>query len=108
VFANVTVSVGMRDCAFERSQSNALAIYDGTVVHQPRLHRTALEGVPDGSRYNPVADGPPIHGHAGCRLSTRRVSDPCAEAARRVPDLDGSVPSITVVEKWFTEFANKR
>lgn len=29
-------------------------------------------------------------------------------AARRVPDPDGSVPSITVVQNWFTEFANKR
>ena len=29
-------------------------------------------------------------------------------AARRVADPDGSVPSITVVQNWFTEFANKR
>jgi hypothetical protein len=29
-------------------------------------------------------------------------------AARRVADPDGSVPSITVVKNWFTEFANKR
>ena len=29
-------------------------------------------------------------------------------AARRVADPDGSVPSITVVQNWFTEFANRR
>jgi hypothetical protein len=29
-------------------------------------------------------------------------------AARRVADPDGSVPSITVVQNWFIEFANKR
>ena len=29
-------------------------------------------------------------------------------AARRVADPDGSVPSITVVQNWFAEFANKR
>jgi hypothetical protein len=29
-------------------------------------------------------------------------------AVRRVADPDGSVPSITVVQNWFAEFANKR
>ena len=29
-------------------------------------------------------------------------------AARRVPDPDGSLPSITVVQNWFSEFASKR
>jgi serine/threonine-protein kinase len=29
-------------------------------------------------------------------------------AARRVPDPDGSVPSITVVQNWFAEFSPKR
>jgi len=29
-------------------------------------------------------------------------------AARRVADPDGSVPSITVVQHWFAEFAHKR
>jgi serine/threonine-protein kinase len=29
-------------------------------------------------------------------------------AARRVPDPDGSMPSITVVQNWFAEFDNKR
>ena len=29
-------------------------------------------------------------------------------AARRAADPDGSVPSITVVQNWFAEFANKR
>ena len=29
-------------------------------------------------------------------------------AARRVADPDGTVPSITVVQNWFTEFANNR
>ncbi len=29
-------------------------------------------------------------------------------ATRRVPDPDGSTPSITVVQDWFGEFANKR
>jgi serine/threonine-protein kinase len=29
-------------------------------------------------------------------------------ATRRVPDPDGSVPSITVVQNWFAEFASKR
>jgi hypothetical protein len=29
-------------------------------------------------------------------------------AARRVADPDGSMPSITVVQNWFAEFAYKR
>ena len=28
--------------------------------------------------------------------------------ARRTPDPDGSMPSITVVQNWFSEFANRR
>ena len=29
-------------------------------------------------------------------------------AARRTADPDGSVPSVTVVQNWFTEFAGSR
>ena len=53
---------------------------------------------------------------AGYRLGTYEIRTAIGaggmgevyRAHDRVADPDGSVPSITVVQNWFTEFANKR